>query len=271
MTPAPPNTETTKMTPDEQFDIDSYTRMKMLQQHKRRAWRCALLSNAVYKNEIGGKDLTDDYMEGRFIQNDNATAFLAEFKEFRALGFRGTNQGKDWIANLDARKNDTGTCHNGFHRHYRKFDPKMTKLMKFFTDQYGSKPVCFTGHSLGGAVAVLAALDFMPVGYSITAYTFGAPRVLSLKGAMGYPKDVDVVRFRNNNDHVPRLPKAWMGFKHTGKEFYIDSNGRVHEDASFCQRFIDRLRGYRKDGLSEPVDDHDMQWYLRHIGRWAHE
>jgi len=67
-------------------------------------------------------------------------------------------------------------------------------------DQYPKNKWIFTGHSLGGALAMLAASYWPPE----QVHTFGCPRV----GNSGFVKTVlcKVHRYENWDDPVPYLP-----------------------------------------------------------------
>jgi predicted lipase len=87
----------------------------------------------------------------------------------------------------------------------------------------------FVGHSLGGAVASLAAMDVslhMPeIADRIRLYTYGQPRTgnkewaefMSNRPFSNFTRRV--TRFR---DSVPRLPLRSMGFWHYQSEYHID-------------------------------------------------
>ncbi len=100
--------------------------------------------------------------------------------------FRGTQEPGEWIANLNAKQID-----------YQSNNPQAGKIHQGFSELYfnGLKPIlqqginrinpaipCYvTGHSLGGAMAVLAALDlalnFSNLKAQIQMYNYAPPRV----------------------------------------------------------------------------------------------
>lgn len=103
-----------------------------------------------------------------------------------------------------------------------------------------------TGHSLGGALAQLAAFYlhrdlFGDSGQVAAVYTFGSPRVFGieqarhLEGASPYPH----FRVVNGADLVPRVPPVALGFRHTGRNVYIERNGDVRKDPSWWRVFKD--------------------------------
>ena len=78
--------------------------------------------------------------------------------------------------------------------------------------------VLVTGHSLGGALATLAAVEIKErdLAVNVTAYTFGAPRVGN-KHFTAYSNALVPNAFAiiNKEDPVPRIPK--LGYKRTGQ------------------------------------------------------
>ena len=75
--------------------------------------------------------------------------------------FRGTKQIKDWMTNLKIKPvpikhpvtgNTVGNMHSGFHDAYRSVHKVIAERLKDYEDL----PLFITGHSLGGALAVVA-------------------------------------------------------------------------------------------------------------------
>jgi triacylglycerol lipase len=96
-----------------------------------------------------------------------------------------------------------------------------------------------TGHSLGGAMAVLAADDLQRAGMPIHAvYTFGQPRVAGVVLARAIEQRLpSSYRYVLLDDPVPMLgtPTA----NSVGHLRYIDSSGRVHGNPDDLQRVLD--------------------------------
>jgi predicted lipase len=105
--------------------------------------------------------------------------------------------------------------------------------------------VIVTGHSLGGALATLCAVDlqynFSQV--AIEIYTFGAPRVGNDGFSDSFNRRVpNSYRIINGMDIVPALPRPWQGYRHVDQEHRV---GRRFSLNFLSQRFKDHaLDGY---------------------------
>jgi triacylglycerol lipase len=158
---------------------------------------------------------------------------------------------------------EIGRVHSGFHQHVDVIWPQVEELLRG-----NRKPVWFAGHSLGGAMATVCAVrckQSLIHSDPRAIYSFGAPRV----GDRRYVRYLKVRHYRwvNNNDIVTRMPPRWMGYRHMGKEIYLNRNGRISRIGSWY-RAHDRWRGmlaslrkYQIDYLS----DHSMTEYIRYI------
>ena len=92
-------------------------------------------------------------------------------------------------------------------------------------ENLGSMPTVFvSGHSLGGALATLCALEMklqlkIP---DVHLITFGSPRVGNSVFASWYSKTIPQhLRFTHNRDMIPSLPPVYMGFSHVAQEIWI--------------------------------------------------
>ena len=131
--------------------------------------------------------------------------------------------------------------------------------------------VFFTGHSLGGALATLAASRWNTV--TTHLYTYGSPRVGGKKFIQSFLTR-NRYRFRNNNDIVTRVPFEIFGYKHVSGEggnfIYFDIDGNVATKFSrwymFKQWWKGTFRGVshlKVDGFS----DHSMTNYYEYCKR----
>ena len=137
-------------------------------------------------------------------------AFLAESERDAVLAFRGTVRTDEWVSDAVIRQIPCpfaprmGWTHEGFARVYTSMRGSMAEAL----GNIGSaKTLYIAGHSLGGALAVLAAADLASAGRRPIVYTFGAPRVGDPRFACRYGRLVaETHRVANPHDFVTRLP-----------------------------------------------------------------
>ena len=123
--------------------------------------------------------------------------------------FRGTQptQMADVSADLKIKCHVTksqGLVHSGFAGALDCIWDDLEGVIDIAYNKHKFKNIYFTGHSLGGALAVVAA----KCKYVAEVYTYGQPRV----GNRLYAKQVKskVHRFVNNNDVVPRIRSIFL-------------------------------------------------------------
>lgn len=123
--------------------------------------------------------------------------------------FRGTQNNADWRSNavIAMEPGPAGsTVHVGFNGIYKSLRDALGREIA------AARPdaVHFVGHSLGGALASLAAMDFIAGGQVPGyLYTFGAPRVGALGSASVLNRNLpvgSVKRVYALSDPVPMLP-----------------------------------------------------------------
>ena len=117
--------------------------------------------------------------------------------------------------------------HRGFLASYnavRDIIPDVQSL----TLKYPNKRVFCTGHSLGGAIAQLVALELRSLGMNASIYTFGSPRVGNKNFADYFNNAIkgDNFRITYSNDPVPTVPPNSLGFYHTGTQVHYTSLAR---------------------------------------------
>ena len=90
--------------------------------------------------------------------------------------------------------------------------------------------VVVTGHSLGGAIAAIAAAEIRKLGVPADLYTFGSPRIAGRKLSDFITTQNAGGNFRltHLSDLVPKFPPLFLGYVHISPEYYIDlGNGLV--------------------------------------------
>ena len=136
-------------------------------------------------------------------------AFQGTITEFKRDGEFSLPTLKDWIVNFMVKQVESaestlpGKVHSGFLKQLNMIYKKVENSLPENTD----KPIVLTGHSQGGAVAVLAAKRLEQKGLPVReVYTFGAPR----PGNQEFVANVNtpVFRIEFGNDLVPHVPPA---------------------------------------------------------------
>jgi len=152
-----------------------------------------------------------------------------------------------------------GRVHRGFYSEYEKAIPGIKEALAKHNKK-GDKTLWVTGHSLGGAMAVLVAAELKPDG---GLHTFGQPRV-GTKGFLSALDGIKYYRYRNNNDAVTAVPPSFLCFKHGGVLRYINTYGNIRP-ATWLQRFKDKCRGHwmalKSFNLIDGFADHSMGLY----------
>jgi triacylglycerol lipase len=96
-----------------------------------------------------------------------------------------------------------GNVHRGFWEAWQAISAPVTAAI-------GSLPVTLVGHSLGAAIAVLAAVSMTLTGRPpLAVYGFEPPRVTPERGVRTLLAKVPVHLYKNGNDVVPDLPLGW--------------------------------------------------------------
>lgn len=177
-----------------------------------------------------------------------------------------------------------GHVHGGFYRNLRAV---WTEIAEWIDQesQKGLKTLYLTGHSLGGAMAVLAAATICGDPRFVRwqsllkgVYTFGQPPVGDAEFARSCQERFGKMHFRHVYDHdlVPRLPPRGTGaFSHSGQEYVGSPEGwsprslpveQAHSLLSIPIGFLawvfrqfPLLRGLR---LPFSVDDHSPNRYM---------
>jgi len=116
-------------------------------------------------------------MKATGLRGGNTEAIVVEGERSVVVGFRGTAGLSDWVRNIDVgpRQNDAmrGRIHSGFLRAYLD----AADLVQRALQGTEGKALWFTGHSLGGAIAVIAAAEHLAHRPS-NIVTFGQPRMM---------------------------------------------------------------------------------------------
>lgn len=147
-------------------------------------------------------------IDAKLVTTFNANgsqAILIKTNDFIVLSFRGTEptELKDIKADANAiltKCVTEGKVHSGFHKAYNLIEMDISQALKEFTNL----PLFITGHSLGGALATIAAKRITHVGGNAACYTFGSPRVSDDRWLM--TMKTPIYRVVNSSDGVTMVP-----------------------------------------------------------------
>lgn len=232
-----------------------------------KALKCATFSQQVYEKfeKVRFEGLTEQPVHLLDEATDTQGGILTEGNGITIV-FRGSSSEFDWRTNFDfdqeraefdrqiiqekivaATKQDqvypyTGASSSGalMHRGFVQAYFSVRRAIHDFIDARELSTVTVTGHSLGGALATLCAID---VQYNFSSkvavdiYTFGAPKVGNGGFRDSFHQRVpNSFRFVNGMDIVPELPRWWQGYRHVDAEFRI---GQRFSPNFLSQRFKD--------------------------------
>jgi pimeloyl-ACP methyl ester carboxylesterase len=205
----------------------------------------------------------------RWFSDTSTQVFSAADAGRLYLAFRGTEADNpiDWItdAQFAPAPGVLGTkVHSGFRDALDEIWNKVVPVV-----EAAGKPVVATGHSLGAALATLAAARLEDAGHQVAAlHTYGQPRT----GLGDFRREfesrlADVsYRFINHIDLVTRVPLLVQSYRHIGHRWYFDASGAVHPDASGWKIAVDDLK-YRLAHFGRikaiGLAPHDMSAYVR--------
>ncbi len=210
--------------------------------------------------------------------------FLASTDHYTLICFRGTQGWRDWKTNLAMQSaplevvtgsniidkiRETGYVHGGFLSAWRDVEKSVVSYLA----KRGATPddpegkrerkVCHDillgGHSLGGALAILAGIDLKSRGYRVLGiYTFGSPRVATPSFRKMFDAHSDafpkIHRYLFKDDVVPEIPP---GFLHLGTEKYSSQMGTLGQVARSWWRWITA-----STVNLDAVADHSMENYV---------
>jgi len=192
-----------------------------------------------------------------FIDRDDSQAYVIETDAHTAVVFRGTQVFSgfslaDIASNLWIRRKPwtPGKVHRGYREAILDIASEAKSVL------YAPKrPLYFTGHSLGGALATLAS-TFVP-GPTAT-YTFGSPRVGNRAFATALR---NLYRFVHADDIAPKYPLP-LGYRHGGEAWRLSGDGALTKGASVFDQLI---VPFTPKGITKGVLDHRVSEYVRKL------
>jgi predicted lipase len=184
----------------------------------------------------------------------------------------------NWIVDLYASKRTPfppapqAEVHTGFWTAYSRLRSQLiTGVNGALSAIEAAGSVCggllTTGHSLGGALATIAAVDLKLTGapppahnLSVAVWTYGSPRVGDSAFSALFDSLVDVCwRHTHWNDVVVHLPPQALGFTHVSIEVYWNEPFNTY---TVCNQSMNGEQSSCADGALLPVSVNDHLHYF---------
>lgn len=182
---------------------------------------------------------------GNLYRGESGFGYIAEGLGTRKhevlIGIRGTVTAVDWVTDAlqGLHPGPSGfAVHSGFLRTFESFEPVLRDYLR--RAHKNPTTIHIVGHSLGGALATLAADYLAARSLDVKLYTFGSPRVgtntfseqLSSK-----VKPANMFRVSNQSDPVTMVPIfPFIHVPNNSAQYMIPSWGGVN----FCNHFMER-------------------------------
>ena len=218
---------------------------------------------------------------GTLIENEHTDTqcYLKDYGTHAVLTFRGTeppdlmgflNAEGPWYKRLWKQMKDLwtdamvslkpwlrgGEVHHGFVAAFRSVEQEISLALRQVP---GASPLFITGHSLGGALATLAASRFD----CKMVCTFGSPRVGDRKFARAFTLRNAGRYFRvfNKSDIVARVPTP-IRYAHCGLPIFITYQGKIWPRPGYWVRLKTFSRNILHGRKSSLLANHGMDQYL---------
>ena len=182
--------------------------------------------------------------------------YILKSPQNNIIVFRGTQEPEEWIANINAEqrnyqadKPSFGKVHQGFYSLYSKHLAQ--PFRKAIAQLDPNIPCYITGHSLGGAMAILAAFDlaydFSQFRQQIQMYSYASPRVGNPNFAQSFndlvPNSYRIVNYADSTWLLPPTQFNESIYFHVGQAWsFVNQTGDLnpnHQLAAY-QAAIDK-------------------------------
>ncbi|XP_046858557.1 lipase-like [Xenia sp. Carnegie-2017] len=194
--------------------------------------------------------------DSKLFDKGRMKGFVKNTQNVIVVSFQGSDSLQDWFRNIQTLKKSYSGCqdckiHSGFLKSYSPLKDEMLRKVNTLYQEHPKK-ILVTGHSLGGAMATLAAVDLVNAGYPVNLITFGAPRVGNKEFAQYVDRIVKGINLRvtYKNDIVTVIPNK--GYRHAGQELHCIDHNKFH----YYPANVDLLHARRN------LLDHRMKNYL---------
>ena len=154
------------------------------------------------------------------------------------IAFRGSSSILNWLDDFEVKKVPYTTftecinckVHNGFFKAAANLKTQTLDAIYKLKFQYPNYDIIVTGHSLGGAIAQLIAMELYAKSIISQLYNYGQPRVGNMEYSEFVNKKINEIwRFTHNKDMVPHVPPLKeMDYHHSCGEIFQDKLNNLH-------------------------------------------
>ncbi|MBI4735080.1 MAG: lipase family protein [candidate division NC10 bacterium] len=236
------------------------------------AFGCARASLLAYEDAAVGNRAATEWGFEKFeaFTRDQHSGIVLGNADMVLIAFRGTDERADWRPNLNIlfKRSPLGFVHRGFMQATELFWPDLPQRILEFCDE--DQVIWVTGHSLGGALAVLTAAKLL-VEHDLAIaglYTFGQPPVGTGGFCTTFEKRFSnrLFRFVNHTDAVSDAPILFR--EHVGEVRYFDTSGALWEgEPPWRVSLLDHMRAPAKFGGLAQFAAHSMKNYAELLAK----
>ncbi len=214
----------------------------------------------------------------------DAQACIHDRGDCVVVAFRGSKAAVDFVQDakfelaeyLWMHESLIAEVHDGFLEDFQAIGgPVVDGVKTLLAARAAFRPVFVTGHSLGGALAILCALELVREKVPVTGvYTYGQPRVGNRTFAGLYDSRLADKTWRlvNANDLVPRLPGLLLGYRHCGQEILLTPGGGYLVNPPWWQTARSDVAGFYaagRCGHDALIGDHFLAAYRTAVAQDA--
>lgn len=188
-------------------------------------------------------------------EKTDTNGFIGVLDEKIFVVYRGTSSKLDWMDDAEAWQDpaEYSECkdcliHHGFNKCIDNTIKDVLTALESLRKEHPTFPIVCVGHSLGGALTNLAAIELISAGFTnVLHYSFGSPRVGNAAWADYSNKVIPhAQRITHYKDSVPHVPPTTIPlvahYQHILSEVYEDEHHVLHgcvgiDDQSCCMQW----------------------------------
>ncbi|WP_353285313.1 lipase family protein [Wolbachia endosymbiont (group A) of Beris morrisii] len=159
------------------------------------------------------------------------------------IAYRGSRNVFDYMKDFeiiltssDGLLPEGGKIHSGFYSLFKDSWDSVYEILRGYANDQQLEikdfKINLTGHSMGGAIANIAALclSVREGAEDLHVATFASPRVFDPSAAKVYEERLGkkTIRVVNQSDPIPSLLLGSMGYKHVGEQLRVKSDSYTH-------------------------------------------